>query len=158
PARHEAPAPLEAATAAIALALIDFETPLWLDAGAGGAADYLRLHCGAPIAPVPEAARFAIITDPVVMPPLSAFAAGDDLYPDRSATLIVQLPALEGGTPMRWSGPGIRDTATLAPRGLPDRFLSEWADNHALYPIGVDILFTAGVYAIGLPRSIRMEG
>ena len=45
------PAPLTPELAAVALTLVDHETPLWLDGGlraAPGVAEYRRFHAGAP--------------------------------------------------------------------------------------------------------------
>jgi alpha-D-ribose 1-methylphosphonate 5-triphosphate synthase subunit PhnH len=91
----DAPAGLDRAAGAIALTLLDFETPVWLDpALRGGAAeDWLRFHCGCPLTTDPDAAAFAVVTDPLKAPPLAAFNPGDAKYPDRSTTLIVQLPS-----------------------------------------------------------------
>ena len=47
--RLTAPAPLDPATAAVLLTLVDNETPLWLDAAAAPARDWLAFHCGAAI-------------------------------------------------------------------------------------------------------------
>ena len=49
-----APAPLDSATAAVLLTLIDNETPLWLDGAATAARDWLAFHCGAVIAEAME--------------------------------------------------------------------------------------------------------
>ena len=49
------PAPLDRATAAVLLTLIDNETPLWMDPAAVAARDWLAFHCGATIVEAPEA-------------------------------------------------------------------------------------------------------
>ena len=61
----ETPEPLHRAAAAVCLALVDMETPLWLDAVARTAEvlDGLRFHCGCPIVEEPRSARFALIVD-----------------------------------------------------------------------------------------------
>src|SRR5215470_5239748 len=104
-----APVPLSAAAAALCLALVDFETPLWLDGAAAtpDVSEYLRFHCGAPLTPAPRSARFALIADPRAMPALSAFDPGSDEFPDRSATLVIQVASLAPGEGQRLAGPGI---------------------------------------------------
>lgn len=153
------PAPLDPATAAVALALADVDTRLWLDGAAGAAAvrAYLRFHCGCPLTEEPAAADFAVVADPQAMPPLAAFNAGSDEFPDRSTTVIVQVPALEGGEPWTFTGPGIRDRVRLAVAGLPPAFRGWVAENHAGFPRGVDLIFTSGTRLVALPRSARLE-
>jgi alpha-D-ribose 1-methylphosphonate 5-triphosphate synthase subunit PhnH len=54
-----APSPLTAAAAAVALALLDYETPVWLDAPLAQSrevADWIRLHAGAPVTSDPRQA------------------------------------------------------------------------------------------------------
>jgi alpha-D-ribose 1-methylphosphonate 5-triphosphate synthase subunit PhnH len=153
------PAPLGVAATALVLALVDFETPLWLDAaaGSGAAPASLRFHCGCPLVEEPAAAAFALIADAGAMPPLSAFNLGSDQYPDRSTTLIIEVAALEGGRPWTLSGPGIKEKCQFAPIGLAHDFVPWLQDNHLLFPRGVDIFLTAGRSLAALPRSTRLE-
>ncbi|HEX7200702.1 MAG TPA: phosphonate C-P lyase system protein PhnH, partial [Dongiaceae bacterium] len=83
---------------------------------------------------------------------------GEEEYPDRSATLVIEVTSLEEGGPLILSGPGIADRRQLSLGGLAPSFLADWAANHALFPRGVDIFFTCGTRLCGLPRSIRLEG
>lgn len=153
------PAPLDPATAAIALTLFDFDTKVWLDAPAavGPAPAWIRFHCGSPIVSDTADAQFALVADPQRLPDLGAFDIGEDRYPDRSATLVIQVPALTGGPATRWTGPGINGAIDVAIAGLPDGFWAQWDDNHALYPQGVDVLFACGRQVIGLPRGVKVE-
>jgi alpha-D-ribose 1-methylphosphonate 5-triphosphate synthase subunit PhnH len=155
----QAPAPLHPAAAAVCLALLDFETPIWLDAAAARpeVVGWLRFHCGAPVVERPEAARFALVADPLAMPPLHAFDAGTPEYPDRSATLILQVQALLGGTGRRLAGPGIEGTPRLEVAGVPAHFWTCVRDNHAQFPRGVDTVLSAGRMLAALPRTTRVE-
>src|SRR5262245_41909085 len=114
----ESPVPLDPATTAVCLALIDLDKPLWLGGAAASRAllDSLGFHCGARLAAAPSAARFAVVADPASMPPLDAFEAGDDEEPERSATLIVQVGGFQTGVGRRLRGPGIQGEAWL---GVP---------------------------------------
>jgi alpha-D-ribose 1-methylphosphonate 5-triphosphate synthase subunit PhnH len=152
----QAPAPLQPASYALALTLIDFETPVWLDPAltVPSVTEALAFHCGCPLVEAAERAVFALIGSPADMPPLAAFAPGTPAYPDRSTTLIMQLPSLDGGPEVALEGPGIEDRATIAPAGLADEFWTQWAANHRGYPLGVDIVLTAGHRLLALPRSI----
>ena len=153
PSRVTPPAPLNEAATAVCLALLDFETPLWLDEAASRAAEALRFHCGCPVVEAPEAAAFALIADPRRMPPLDAFNPGLSAYPDRSATLILQVETLRPGAGVRLSGPGIRTGAALEVAPVPDGFWEQVRRNHALYPRGVDLIFAAPEALAALPRS-----
>lgn len=151
------PAPLHPAAAAVCLTLVDWETPLWLDGMAQAASGWLRFHCGAPIVPEPGNASFGLIADAATMPDLTAFAAGEDDYPDRSATLIVQVAELFPDGPLRLTGPGIRDVEVLGVAGLPGRFVAQWRGNRVLYPLGIDVLLVSPDAIVGLPRTVAME-
>ncbi len=148
------PAPLDPATAAALLTLVDADTPLWLDPAAGAAWDWLAFHCGAHAGAL-GSATFACA---LAMPPLAGLNAGSDLAPEDSATLILQVPALGRGRAYRLSGPGLREPATLQVEGLPAGFPAQWQANHALYPRGVDLVLTAGDRLCALPRTTWLEG
>jgi alpha-D-ribose 1-methylphosphonate 5-triphosphate synthase subunit PhnH len=155
-----APAPLHTATTAVCLALVDFETPLWLDPAARTAETiaHLRFHCGCPIVDEPERGRFVVVADPARMPGLERFDPGSDEYPDRSATVIVQARTLTAGGGKRLKGPGIETETWLDADGLPARFWEQLRDNHERFPRGVDVLLTAGAALVAVPRSTRVEG
>jgi alpha-D-ribose 1-methylphosphonate 5-triphosphate synthase subunit PhnH len=156
----QAPSPLHPAAAAACLTLLDFDTPLWLDEGAArpDAVEWLRFHSGAPIVSRPQAARFALIADPQGMPSPDTFDSGTAEYPERSATLIVQVQSLLGGTGRRLRGPGIADEARLEVAGVPGAFWTWMAANHALFPCGVDVVLSAGRVIAALPRTTEVEG
>jgi len=151
------PAPLTPELAAIALTLCDHDTPLWLDADLATDAvlAWLRFHTGAPIITERSQAKFAFTHAPDFM--LANFDQGSDLYPDRSTTVIVALPTLSTAQTVTLSGPGIDGTATIAPDGLPTDFRAQWAENHAQFPRGVDLLLVAGGQLLGLPRTTRIK-
>lgn len=151
------PAPLVPAAAAVCLTLLDADTPVWLQARGDAVPAYLRFHCGCPIVAEPRDARFALIHDVAAMPVLPAFSAGSDEYPDRSATLIVQVEALAEGGGVTLRGPGIRDRARLEVRGLRADFWDEWRDNTRRFPRGIDVVFAAGTQVAVLPRTARLE-
>ena len=150
------PSPLTPELAAVALALTDADTPVWLDAGlaeAPSVAAYLRFHTGAPLTEDPAAAAFALVSDPVRCPPLGAFAPGTPAYPDTSTTLVLALDVITEGEGLCLAGPGIRGTARLAPVPLPAGFVAQHAINRADFPLGVDLILTAPGRVAGLPRS-----
>lgn len=151
------PIGLSPAVCAIALTLFDETTAVWLDPRLkdGDAARYLRFHTGAQLAPEKGAAAFAIIVTPGLLLDLTAFPGGDSAYPDRSSTIVVQLPSLVGGPEVILKGPGIEETVSISPIGLPEGFWNIWNDNAGRYPCGIDIYLTDGTAVIGLPRTTK---
>lgn len=149
---------LSPAAAALLLALADFETPIWLDASSREAADYLRFHCGAPVVADPAAASFAVVGKATAMPRLAAFSSGSDAYPERGATVIVEVADLAEGGPLRLTGPGIQREHRLTVTGLPETFFKEWALQREIFPRGVDVFLTRGETLCGLPRTVAIGG
>lgn len=157
PALPRPPAPLTPELAAVAQTLCDHDTPLWLDPALRdpAVADWLRFNTGAPIVDDPVEAAFALA---LTLPEIAGFAQGTDEYPDRSTTIVLAVPAFDGGPALTLRGPGIESTATVAPTGLPDDFIAQWAGNRARFPRGVDLLLVSGGRVLGLPRTTRIGG
>ncbi len=152
------PPPLAPAAAAAALTLFDQDTPVWLGSplADAGVAYWLRFHTGAPVVNDPQQAAFAIISDPELAPPFDAFALGTSDYPDRSATLILQIESFDEGPPLTFRGPGIKDRIVVRPRPAPADFRQRLAANRALFPRGVDLLLAADAAIAALPRSATL--
>ncbi|MEO8884273.1 MAG: phosphonate C-P lyase system protein PhnH [Devosia sp.] len=153
------PAPLTPELAALALTVLDHDSPVWLDpilAATPAVADWLRFQTGAPIVADPAEAMFALVVDAAAAPPLENFAMGTDEYPDRSTTLIVAADSLTGGRPLTLHGPGIETTTTFAPNVQLAKFHAQWADNREKFPRGVDVIFVADGHVAGLPRTTRI--
>jgi alpha-D-ribose 1-methylphosphonate 5-triphosphate synthase subunit PhnH len=161
----EPPGPsFQPASYALALALVDLETPVWLDAALRQPAveASLRFHCGCPLVDEPGAAAFAFAAEPARLPELARFAQGTPAYPDRSTTLVLQVAGLEagggaGGGGVRLTGPGIDGAASLAVAGLAPGFWGEFRANHGMFPQGVDVVLVAGRGVAALPRSTLAE-
>lgn len=151
-ATAEMPERLPAAGGIALLSLTDHETPVWLPPERQTVwGKWLAFHTGARSATSAKEAAFAVVMADTA--DLSAFSTGDERYPDRSTTVIVLCPALEGGPSVLLSGPGIEDVARIAPQGLGRAFWDGCQVNHALFPCGVDVLFVAGDMLLALPRS-----
>ena len=149
---------LHSATATTLLTLADYETPIWLPPALrdGAAGAWLRFHCGATLVSEPDQAAFAVIEGADPAPLLSAFNPGNDQFPDRSTTIIVQCAALDGGAAVTLTGPGILGSREIAPAGLRPGFWAEVGANNAAYPLGVDLLLSHGDAVLGLPRSTQI--
>ena len=139
------PEGLSPAAAAALLVLADPTTPVWTERGR----DWLVFHTGAPIANARSETAFAYGSwDDLA--PIADWPIGTPDYPDRSATLIVEVDALDGPG-SRLTGPGIATDAWLP---LPDP--EALARNAALYPLGLDLILTCGDRLAALPRSSRI--
>ena len=145
------------ATAHVLLALADDDTAVWWQQDDGGGADWLRFHTGASQAASPIDAAFAVVVNAAKLPPLAAFAPGTAEAPEGSTTLIVEVASLDTGPAVEWLGPGILGIHTVQIAGLNDDFWTQWQANLALFPQGVDIIFTCANRAVGLPRTTRVR-
>lgn len=153
------PTALPSAAAALLATLSDADAPVFLDIPDedGAAAAWIGFQTGAPILAAPDGAAFAVLalgSDPESW---DRFAVGTDAFPDRSATLLLPVATLEGGSPLVLSGPGIEATRVVSPRGLPTGFLAARARNAALFPRGQDLVLVAENELIALPRTTRIE-
>ncbi|WP_163157612.1 phosphonate C-P lyase system protein PhnH [Bradyrhizobium uaiense] len=140
-----------------ALCLLDGEVSAWLDPSfmTKDVEEFLRLRTGVSVSSHPRDVDFALIGNASNMPDLQQFRAGTLLEPNRSATLLIQLPSLVGGVPILLCGPGIKTTISVSPAGLPSWFWSTWEVNATCFPAGVDVLLVDGENIVGLPRSVR---
>lgn len=153
------PRGLTRASAAIALTLLDFETPVFLGPGLDGddaIAAFLDFHTGAPRTAEPRQAAFAFLNAGDGMPPLADFSAGEPDYPDRSATLVLQVTAF-ADSGLMFDGPGF-----AAPRGFSIAppmadFEAQWHANRTHFPCGIDLLFASDDAVAALPRSTNLR-
>ena len=139
-----APAPLSAVAAAVALTLVDNDTPIWLDTVLRTAAveDYLQFHTGCPISSDPSEAVFGLIADLAHLPDFDDFAYGETEYPERSVTLILQVDAMQAKTGVHFSGPGIEREHVIGIDPLDAGFWRAVQRNNACFPSGIDFIFT----------------
>ncbi|MEL6582965.1 MAG: phosphonate C-P lyase system protein PhnH [Pseudomonadota bacterium] len=147
----EAPARCSPAAAVLLLTLCDDTTPIYLagEHDTDSLRAWITFHTAAPFTG-PEHAMFALGKWEALQP-VSRFSIGTSEFPDRAATLIVEMDALtaQGAT---LKGPGIKDTATLS---LPET--AAFQRNRAQFPLGFDCFLTSGDRLAGLPRSTLVE-
>ena len=148
------PAPLDPATAAVLLTLVDHDTALWLDAATAPGRDWIAFHCGAGFAAAAGDAAFALALE---LPDLASLSPGTHEQPETAATLILQVGSLTEGTRYRLRGPGLQAASHLSVRGLPADFVALWQSNRAGFPLGVDLVLCAGTSLAALPRSVTVE-
>lgn len=160
PVALDPPGALCPAATALALALCDFETPVWLDerlAADPEVAQFLRFHTGASLVAKPADAQFAFLAKGTELPSFETFSLGTLTYPDRSTTLVLEVESLsdEGGWTL--TGPGIADRARLEAGPLAADIVGRLAENRSLFPRGVDIVFACGSQLAALPRSTIVD-
>ncbi|MCP8937359.1 phosphonate C-P lyase system protein PhnH [Alsobacter sp. SYSU M60028] len=151
---------LDPAAAAVALALCDYETPVWLDPALAAdlqVQEFLRFHTGAPVTEARALASFAFVPLGGEVPALDDFAQGSLDYPDRSTTLVVAVEALAEGEGWRLTGPGVAGEGRFIARPLPADMLDRLQRNHALFPRGVDLVLTCGDRFAAIPRSTQVD-
>jgi alpha-D-ribose 1-methylphosphonate 5-triphosphate synthase subunit PhnH len=155
-----APGPLFPTAAALALTLLDYETPFFVDpplAAASELREWFKFHTGAPLAANVARAAFAFIADPARCPAFETFSAGSLEYPDRSTTLVLQVDGFDRGEALELSGPGIAGTRGFRAAPLPNDFRARLVANRALFPRGIDLILASPNAIAALPRSIRIS-
>ena len=152
-----APSDLPSAAATLLLTLADYETPVYLSKSEPEIRQWLSFHTGAPLASTPAEASFAVM-DAASGTRFADFNLGDDRYPDTSTTVILLCEALHGGLAVTLTGPGIKGQTVFSPLGIDASLWRQIADNNAMFPLGVDLIFVAGSKLAGLPRSTLIDG
>jgi len=155
------PALLSPTTAAVVLTLADQDTPLWLSPALTNrqVESYIKFHTGAPLVGEQSSSTFAVFKS-TQRPELSTFSVGTAEYPDKSATLILQIDEKAAPTTVSMQGPGIEHDLTVSLPGLDQDFWHFVQTNHQLYPRGLDFLFCLSDGIIACPRTskITIEG
>ncbi|MFV0349481.1 MAG: phosphonate C-P lyase system protein PhnH [Halodesulfovibrio sp.] len=178
----QTPAELNSAAAAVCLSLFDNDTSVSLEGfgpdfatgNVNDVASWLRFHCGCPIVTSSEHSTkkeregivFAVFRNGMELPDLAGFPVGTESYPDRSATLVIQVASLanaanagcEGTDLLRLEGPGIKGERRLHVSGLARSFWEAFARNRVLYPMGFDVVLCAPQGIACLPRTVTARG
>jgi alpha-D-ribose 1-methylphosphonate 5-triphosphate synthase subunit PhnH len=160
------PPGLNRASVLVAMALMDSEVNFHVVHDEAGESAYLAVNTrSAPDRLEKAAFIFAHGADsPDILEPAEC---GTLLYPDASATLILEVEAastdpLPGGLRVQFEGPGVDGARRLFVRGLNPDLLLALAARNAEFPMGIDAILTfedaSGAPAIvGIPRSTRLR-
>ncbi len=153
------PKGLSPGAAAAALTLCDFQTPIWLgqEVRAPTVENYLRFHTGASITRDDGAAAFAFASAVHGIPDLSKFPTGTHEYPDRSATLIIEVKTLTPEPQIELTGPGIETVHYFEVTPLASPFWNQMVDMREAFPLGIDVLFVAQGAIAAITRSTRLR-
>ncbi len=177
--------PLGTAAAAVVLTLCDAETALWWSPGPRlpQLHDWARFHAGVRWVDQVEDADIVGVRAPALTPALwSRLRSGSDVAPHTSATLIVEVDALDalpaGPAPgtadrahaadavpvadadadllLQLEGPGIETVHRLRVAGIAREVWRSRIAQTAIYPCGVDLLLCCGHRLAALPRSTHL--
>jgi len=153
----QAPAPLSRGLTALLLTLLDTETSLHLGGPLASEAAwmYCRFHTGVQRA---DAAQADFVAARASEATLDGLRLGSDEAPQQGGTLIIDTGslALDRGTGLRLTGPGIEHEQRMGLCGLPPHFWQQRIAMQALFPRGVDLLLVCGSQLIGVPRSTQL--
>jgi alpha-D-ribose 1-methylphosphonate 5-triphosphate synthase subunit PhnH len=151
------PWPLNSASAALLATWVNPETPVWTDlCWDSDPTAWLQQTCACSLVTEPCMARVAFVADPLRIPPLGQFYLGEDDRPERSTTLVLQVPgfSVPNGRLRDVSGRG-RGLQSW-PTGLLPRFWSDWDDQRRYLPLGIDVFFTYADTLVALPRGLQL--
>lgn len=154
----ESPPPISAATYQVCLALLDQETPVWIqpELFSSEVSSSLRFHCGCRLVEDATQAAFVLMTSSGDGR-LDAFNQGSFEFPDRSATVIVEVESLADNGELNLEGPGIRGSRTVGIGGFDHGWVERLTRNRAAFPCGVDLILTCGNRLMALPRTTRLS-
>ena len=149
-----------AAAAKLMLGLLDDDCLVWLSSSLANSdvSSWLRFHTGCQFVRNIALADFVWVGEGDVMPLLESMNAGDDEYPDQSATCLIEVSEIntdDGGWYLQ--GPGIEVTQMLKVEKKPYDFDVQWSRNHSNFPRGVDIYFISANVIAGLPRTTQLQ-
>ena len=147
------------AAAALLLGLLDADTSLWLSPSLAqsDAVAWLKFHTGCQVLTDPGSAQFLWVAHGDALPALDSLRMGSEAYPDQSATCVIEVQAfspVSGAWVLQ--GPGICGQHELLVQGICANFESQWVNNHAQFPRGVDVFLTTSTQVVGLPRTTRI--
>lgn len=161
-----APATLSPVTASIALTLCDVDCTLWLCERTEGenreSATWLQFQTGCNVTKTRRKADFAFVqlteTGADALAYIDEFSIGTADYPDQSATIVVTVDSLTGGSqPLTLSGPGIDGKQSFSPLSFTEELADLLIANHSRFPLGLDFIFCDSQSLVFIPRSCHVE-
>lgn len=146
---------LNAASVGVLLTLCDQNTPVYLSPSLAqtDTSAAVQFHTHAAITHA-EAAQFVFVQASEFN--AAAYMHGDEIYPEQSATVVIQVEGLTGGTTLTLTGAGIQTEKTIAPV-LSEALLDYYRTQGQRYPLGIDTILTCGTQLMAIPRSTRLQ-
>ncbi len=148
---------------AVLLTLLDGECSLHVDDALPRDAllPYLRFHTGVRAGPARAACDFVIAPSQASAGLWTELRSGSDEAPQRGATLIVEVAALDAALAsavrLRLSGPGIETVQRLSVGGPGVEFWHARIAVESQFPHGIDLLLCCADRVAAVPRSTRVE-
>jgi alpha-D-ribose 1-methylphosphonate 5-triphosphate synthase subunit PhnH len=148
---------LDLGSACIALTLLGPEIAFSVMGYEHAAAKYIRNNTGAKESH-PEAANFIFTTAGLSTLAIRCAAAGNLLYPETSATLVIAVRKFstdeDGELKLALSGPGIESETIVFVDGWDQSALESRAEKNAEYPLGVDLILVAAAAECSEPAVL----
>lgn len=88
---------------------------------------------------------------------LNEFNIGGIEKPHLSTTALVYVETITDEAQIILSGPGIKQSRSLALAGLDEEKASLLQNNHKLYPCGIDFIFCSDTKMTAIPRSTKIR-
>lgn len=142
--------------------LLDQSTSLWLapEFDLPGIRKNLAFHTGTKFTGNRVEANFALCTAETLLD-LSLFSRGSAEYPETNCTMLLQTAQLgneiSGAIKLRLSGPGISSTHLLSINTLSAAVLDYLQKRPDPFPLGLDLIITAGCSMVCIPRTTHVE-
>lgn len=157
----EPPSGFHGASALVAFCLLDSEVSHHCSGFPADVSDYLRRNTSSPETKVTEA-DFVFLADASRLADLAVVKTGELEYPELAATVVLQVTRLEGhpfegSLIVTTSGPGVDGSRQFHVAGLDAPFLTLLRNINEEFPLGLDLILTAGEKIVCLPRSQRLE-
>jgi alpha-D-ribose 1-methylphosphonate 5-triphosphate synthase subunit PhnH len=88
---------------------------------------------------------------------LNDFNLGGIEKPHLSSTVLVYVESITAAEQIMLSGPGIKDSRSLALAGLDAEKIDLLKNNHKLYPCGIDFIFCSETSMTAIARSTQIK-
>lgn len=88
---------------------------------------------------------------------LNNFNLGGIEKPHLSSTVLVYVDSITAVDQIILSGPGIKDSRSLALSGLDSEKIDLLKNNHKLYPCGIDFIFCSEINMTAITRSTKIK-
>lgn len=146
---------LNAASVSVLLTLCDQNTPVYISPNLTqtGTTAALQFYTHAAIEAA-DVAQFIFVDADAF--DAAAYAHGDEIYPEQSSTVVIQIDSLTGGKSLTLTGPGIQGEKNIAPV-LSDALLAYYRTQVQKYPLGIDTILTCGAELMAIPRSTCVQ-